>query len=82
MAFDAREEDGEGRRRTIQGRSGSVALPRTKLVLATATAFLEAPALRAERAALEVRKSVADIFRNMKQDLGDAVSKEVGVGII
>lgn len=47
-----------------QGRSGSVALPRTKLILATLAALFEAPALRAERAALDVRRSVADMIAN------------------
>lgn len=44
------------------GRSGRVALPRTKLVLAIEAALFEAPALRAERAAVEVRRSVADMI--------------------
>lgn len=39
-----------------------MALPLTKLVLAIAAALLDAPALRAERAALEERKSVADMI--------------------
>lgn len=38
-----------------------MALPRTKLVLATPAALFEAPALRAERIAGELRKSVTDI---------------------
>lgn len=38
-----------------------MALPRTKLVLATPAALFEAPALRAERIAGELRKSAADI---------------------
>lgn len=38
-----------------------MALPRTKLVLATPATFFEAPALRAERIAGELRKSVVDI---------------------
>jgi hypothetical protein len=46
----------------LQGRSGRVALPRTKLVLAIEAALFEAPARRAERAAPEVRKSVADMI--------------------
>ncbi len=37
-------------------------MPRTKLVLAKAAAFFEAPARRAERAAVLVRKRVADII--------------------
>jgi hypothetical protein len=43
------------------GRSGRVALPRMKLILAIAAARLEAPARRAERAAVEVRRRVADM---------------------
>jgi hypothetical protein len=46
-----------------QGRSGSVALPRTKLVEAIAPSFFADAALRAERAAVEVRKSVADMVQ-------------------
>jgi len=46
----------------VQGKSGSVAFPRTKLVLAAEAALFAAPALRAERAAVLVRNSVADIF--------------------
>lgn len=46
-----------------QGRSGSVALPRTKLVEAIAPSFFADAALRAERAAVEVRKSVADMIQ-------------------
>ena len=45
----------------LHGRSGRVALPRTKLMLAMAAARLEAPARRAERAAVEVRRRVADM---------------------
>jgi hypothetical protein len=45
----------------IQGRSGSVALPRTKVVLAMAAARLGAAARRAERA-VEVRRRVADMI--------------------
>jgi hypothetical protein len=45
------------------GRSGSVALPRTKLVLAIVAAFFAAPARRAERAAAaDDRKRVADMI--------------------
>ena len=44
------------------GRSGRVAFPLTKLVLATEAALFEAPALKAERAALEVRNRVADMI--------------------
>jgi hypothetical protein len=43
------------------GRSGRVALPLMKLVLAADAALLEAPALSAERATADERKSVADI---------------------
>ena len=46
-----------------QGRSGSVALPRMKLVEAIAPSFFGAAARRAERAAVEVRKSVADMIQ-------------------
>jgi hypothetical protein len=46
-----------------QGRSGRVALPRTKLVEAIAPSFFADAARRAERAAVEVRKSVADIIQ-------------------
>ena len=53
---------GIGRRGNIHGKSGSVALPRTKLVLAAETALFAAPALRAERATAEERKSVADMI--------------------
>lgn len=42
-----------------------MALPRTKLVLAIAAAFFEAPARRAERAAVLVRKSVADMIEDI-----------------
>lgn len=47
------------------GRSGSVALPRTKLVLAIVAALFEAPALRAERAAVDVRRSVVDMIADL-----------------
>jgi len=50
-----REEEDE------QGRSGSVALPRMKLVLATDAALLEAPALNAKRATTDERNNVADM---------------------
>lgn len=58
----------------VHGRSGSVALPRMKLVLAIVAALLEAPALRAERAALEVRKRVADMMIDFDEDVGDTAS--------
>jgi hypothetical protein len=45
----------------IHGRSGRVALVRTKLVLAMVAARLELPH-RAARATLDVRRSVADIL--------------------
>lgn len=47
------------------GRSGSVALPRTKLVLVMAAAVFEAPALRAVRAAVDVRRRVADMIADL-----------------
>jgi hypothetical protein len=50
----------EGERR--HGKSGSVALPRTKLVLATEAALFAAPALSAERPTADERKSVADMI--------------------
>ena len=47
----------------LQARSGRVALPRTKLVLASAAAGLAAPeARRAPRRAGTVRRSVDDIL--------------------
>jgi hypothetical protein len=49
----------------IHGRSGRVALPRTKLVLAMEAALFEAPALKAERAAVLVRKSVVDMIADV-----------------
>jgi hypothetical protein len=52
----------------LHGRSGRVALPRTKLVLAIEAALFEAPALRAERAAPDVRKSVADMVVRSQLD--------------
>lgn len=48
------------------GKSGRVALPRMKLVLATDAAFLKAPALRADRATAEEQKSVADMVAEFK----------------
>jgi hypothetical protein len=49
----------------VQGKSGSVAFPRTKLVLVAEAALFAAPALSAERAAVLVRNSVADIFASI-----------------
>jgi len=58
----------------IHGRSGRVALPRTKLVLAIAAAFLGAPARRAERAAVLVRKSAADMLMDFNSRNVDTAS--------
>lgn len=52
----------KGTKEVAQGRSGSVALPLTKLVLAIVAALFEGPARRAARAAVEVRRSVADMI--------------------
>lgn len=55
----------------LHGRSGRVALPRTKLVLATLAALLEAPARKAERTAVLVRKSVVDMFEDLMATILD-----------
>lgn len=49
----------------LHGRSGRVALPRTKLVLATPAALLEAPTRKAERTVALVRKSVVDMSEDL-----------------
>lgn len=55
------------------GKSGRVALPRVKLVLVTDAALLEAPALRADRATAEERKSVADMIADFElREMGTA----------
>jgi hypothetical protein len=54
------------RERDGHGKSGRVALPLMKLVLAAETALLEAPALSAERATADERKSVADMIPELQ----------------
>lgn len=49
----------------LHGKSGSVALPLTKLVAATDAALFKAPARRAERTTGVVRRSVADILKSV-----------------
>jgi hypothetical protein len=56
----------------LHGRAGRVALLRTKLVQATPAALLEAPARKAERTAVLVRKSVEDISENLISTILDA----------
>jgi hypothetical protein len=56
------KQTGINKEKYVHGRSGRVALPRTKLVLAMAATRLGAPARRAERAVMEVRKRVADMI--------------------
>ena len=55
----------------LHGRSGRVALPRTKLVLATLAALLEAPARKIERTAVLVRKSVVDMSEDLMSTILD-----------
>jgi hypothetical protein len=53
-------------RKYIHGRSGRVALPRTKLVLATPAALLAVAAFRAERTAGAARKREVDMIMDVE----------------